>query len=114
LRLETTPGQLRSLLERMRELLRGHAKVDPGAARVRFVGFGESSLDVEIDCRVLIVDLNEFFAVREELYLGIMDLIAQAGTGLAAPARIVYRPPDSGTTEQRPGDTKVVPMRRRD
>lgn len=113
LRQETSPEQLRSLLEKMRALLRGHPKVDPNAARVRFVGFGESSLDVEIDCNVLIRDLHEFFAAREELYLAIMDLIAQAGTGLASPARIVYPPPGSETGQTRPADANVIPTRRR-
>jgi MscS family membrane protein len=104
---------MRSLLDKMRTLLREHPKVDPNAARVRFVGFGESSLDVEIDCNVLIRNVHEFFAVREELYLGIMDLIAQAGTGLASPARIVYRPPEPAPEQTRPGDPNVMPMRRR-
>jgi MscS family membrane protein len=113
LRMETSPDQLRSLLEHIRTLLSQHPKVDPNAARVRFVGFGESSLDVEIDCRVLIVDLHEFFAVREQLYLGIMDLIAQVGSGLAAPARILYQTGDSRMGEQRPGNPNVVAIRPR-
>jgi len=113
LRQETSPDQMRSLLDKMRTLLREHPKVDPNAARVRFVGFGESSLDVEVDCNVLIRNVHEFFAVREELYLGIMDLIAQAGTGLASPARIVYRPPGPAPEQTRPGDPNLMPMRRR-
>ena len=111
LRQETSPDQLRSLLDKMRALLRQHPKVDPNAARVRFVGFGESSLDVEIDCNMLIPNLHEFFAVREELYLGIMDLIVQVGSGLASPARILYEPPDSGRAKQQPEN--VLPIRPR-
>jgi MscS family membrane protein len=107
LRQETSPDQLRSLLAKMRELLRRHPKADPDAARVRFVGFGESSLDVEIDCRILVADLHEFLAIREEMYLGIMDLIAQAGTGLASPARVLYKP-----EQTRPADPNVVAIRR--
>jgi len=113
LRPETSPDQLRSLLESMRKLLREHPKVDPNAARVRFVGFGESSLDVEIDCNVLIPAIHDFFAVREELYLAIMDLIAQAGTTLASPARIIYAPPDTARKETQPADPNVTAIRRR-
>ena len=114
LRPETSPGQLRLLLENMRTLLRQHPKVDPNAARVRFVGFGESSLDVEIDCNVLVPGLHDFLAVREELYLGIMDLIADAGTGLASPARVLYPPPDSVPEQNRAPDTNAsaIPRRR--
>jgi MscS family membrane protein len=98
----------------MRALLRDHPKVDPNAARVRFVGFGESSLDVEIDCYVLISDLHEFFAVREELYLGIMELIVQSGSRLASPARVLYQQPDSSLENTRPGAPNVVPIRQHD
>lgn len=111
LRPETSPQQLRSLLESIRLLLREHPKVDPEAARARFVGFGESSLDVEIDCNVLTPGLHEFFAVREELYLAIMDLIAEAQTGLASPARVVYAPPDSAQEQEHPASPAVT-MRR--
>jgi MscS family membrane protein len=113
LRQETSPDQLRSLLAKMRELLRQHPKADPDAARVRFVGFGESSLDVEIDCRILVADLHEFIAIREEMYLGIMDQIAETGTGLASPARILYKAPDVAPEQARPVDPNVVAMRRR-
>jgi MscS family membrane protein len=112
LRMETTPDQLRSLVDKMRTLLREHPKVDPNAARVRFVGFGESSLDIEIDCYVRTADLHEFFAIREELYLGIMDLMIHTGTRLATPERIVHRPPESGL-EQRPPKPGAAFLRRR-
>jgi MscS family membrane protein len=112
LRPETSPDQLRLLLGQIRALLREHPKVDPTAAHVRFAGFGESSLDVEIDCNVLIPDRHEFFAVREEFYLRIMDLIAQSGSGLASPTRVLYQPPDSPLERKRPPDPNVVPIRR--
>lgn len=112
LRPETTPEQLRSLLDKMRALLRQHPKVDPNAARVRFAGFGESSLDVEIDCNVLTRGIHEFFGIREELYLATMDLIAEAGTGLASPARVIYAPPGSAREQTRTEDPNVTTMRR--
>lgn len=90
LRCETSPDQLRSLLREMRFLLDRHPKVDPSVARVRFVGFGESSLDVEIFCHVLTVDWNEFLGLREELLLQIMEQVAEAGVELAFPSRTVY------------------------
>jgi MscS family membrane protein len=113
LRPETSPDQLRSLLERMRALLRAHPNVDPNAARVRFVGFAESSLDVEIDCNVLIPGLHEFFAVREELYLAIMDLIVEAGTGLASPVRVIHGPPGSEQEQPKLGKEGMTAIRRR-
>ena len=85
-----SPEQLRSLLANIRALLYRNPKVDPDLVRVRLIGFGESSIDVEIYCLVLTGDWNEFLAIREDLLLRIMDLIAGAGADLALPSRAVF------------------------
>lgn len=90
LRHETPSDQLRFLLKEIPALLRRHPKVDPEVARVRFIGFGESSLDIEIHCQILTGVLEEFLAIREELLLQIMDLVARAGVSFAIPARSLY------------------------
>ena len=89
LRHETSADQLRLLLKEIPALLLRHPKVDPRVARVRFVGFGESSLDIQINCHILTGDFNEFLGIREELLLQIMDLVADAGTGFSVPSRTV-------------------------
>jgi MscS family membrane protein len=94
---ETSPEQLRSLLAKMQALLRNDPRVDLNVARVRLIGFGESSLDVEIYCHILTGDWNEFLAIREDLLLRIMDLITDAGTGLAFPSRTLYMSRDQGS-----------------
>lgn len=48
LRYETTPDQLRLILTRLHELLIKHPMVRPEPARVRFVEYAESSLDIEV------------------------------------------------------------------
>jgi len=101
LRHDTSPDQLRSLLKEMPALLRRHPKVNPEVARVRFVGFGESSLDVEIHCHILTGDLDEFLAIREDLLLRIMDLVAGAGAGFAIPSRTLYVTQDQDLDYQR-------------
>lgn len=90
LRHETSPDQLRSLLKEMRALLQRHPKVDPNVARVRFAGFGERGLDVKIHCHILTSEWSEFLAIREELLLRLMDLVAEAGVGFAFPPRVLY------------------------
>jgi len=98
---ETSSEQMRSLLQQIRALLSGHPKVDSDIARVRFAGFGESSLDVEIHCQILTGNLDEFLAIREELLLEIMDLVARSGAGFAIPSRAIYLDQDQGVAEQR-------------
>jgi MscS family membrane protein len=90
LRYETTPDQLRHVLVRLRELLYAHPRIDRDPVRVRFVGFGAYSLDVEIFAYVGTADFNEFLAVREDVYLRIMDAVAASGTGFAFPSQTNY------------------------
>lgn len=96
LRYETTPDQLRWVLVEIRKLLYSHPRVDPDPARIRFVGFGAYSLDLEIFAYVKTTDFGEFLAIREDLYLRIMDIVAASGTGFAFPSQTTYLGRDTG------------------
>jgi hypothetical protein len=96
LRYETTPEQLRYVLTRLRELLLGHPMVDPDPARVRFVGFGAYSLDLDIHAYVRCVDQNAFLAVQEDLFLRMADIVQEAGSGFAFPSQTTYFAHDTG------------------
>jgi MscS family membrane protein len=95
-RYETSPDQVRRLVGRIRELLAAHPKVVQDPLRVRFVGFGPSSLDIEIHTYVGTRDVEEFHAIREELFLRIIDLVAETGTGFAFPSQTLYLGRDRG------------------
>lgn len=101
LRYETTPDQLRFVLIEIKHLLLAHPKVDNEPARVRFVGFGAHSLDVEVFAYVLTTDFDEFLAVREDVYLRIMEIVARSGTGFAFPSQTLYWQRDGGTDPER-------------
>jgi MscS family membrane protein len=101
LRYETTPDQLRHVMAELRKLLLAHPKVSPDPQRVRFVGFGASSLDVEVFAYIETLDFNEFLAVREDLYLRFLDVIAAAGTGFAFPSTTTYLARDGGLDAKR-------------
>ena len=92
LRQETSANDLRSLLKDILALLRRHERVDPLTARVRFMGFSETGLDIEIYCLILTGELSEFLAVREDLLLRVMDVLAASGVGLALPWRTLPGP----------------------
>jgi MscS family membrane protein len=101
LRYETTPDQLRWVLARLRGLLLAHPMVDEDPARVRLKAFGASSLDVEIFAYVATRDWSEFLAVQEDVLLRTMEVLAQAGTGLAFPSQTLYVTRDGGIDAQR-------------
>ncbi len=115
-RYETTPDQLRHLLVEVRRMLYAHPRVDPASARIRFVNFGAYSLDLEIFAYVMTPNYDEFLAVREDIYLRIMDLVEQSGTRFAVPAQTTYLARDAGLDMARreAAESQVDAWRRQD
>jgi MscS family membrane protein len=101
LRYETSADQLRHVLTGLRNLLRADSRVDPMPARVRFVGLGAHSLDLELFAYIRTRDFDEFLGIREELLLAIMDCVAASGTGFAFPSQTIYTTQDRGLDEER-------------
>jgi MscS family membrane protein len=96
LRYDTTPDQLRYVLAEVRKLLLSHPRIESDPARVRFVECNEWSLDLEVFAFVTTTDGNEELAVREDLLLRLMDIVAAAGTGFALPTSTVRLGRDRG------------------
>lgn len=96
IRYETTPAQLRWLVERLEGLLRDHPRILPAPQRVRFVGFGASSLDLELFAYAATTDMDEFTRIRQDVFLAVMEAVAEAGTAFAFPSHTVYTTTDPG------------------
>ena len=101
LRHETSADQLRFVLARIRELLYEHPKVESSSARIRFVRFSGSSLDLDIFAYVLAIDYAVFLEIQEDLLLRIMDIIETSGTGVAFPSQTTYLAKDSGLDSEK-------------
>jgi MscS family membrane protein len=101
LRYETRADQLRYVLAEVRRMLYAHPMVETSSARIRFVRFGGSSLDLEVFAYVLISDYAGFLEVQEDLLLRIMDIIEASGTGVAFPSSTTYLSRDSGLDDAR-------------
>ena len=101
LRYETTDDQLRFVLATLRDMLLAHPRVADDEPRVRFAGFGDFSLNVEIRINIDTSDRNEFRAIREDIYLRAMKIVTDAGTGFAFPSRTVYHARDDGLDAER-------------
>jgi len=99
-RYETTPDQIRYVLVELRRMLYAHPAVDPDPARVRFVGFGSSSLDIDLFVYVNAADYPGFLEVAEDLNLRMMDIVERAGTGFAFPSQTLYVGRDGGLDEK--------------
>ena len=96
LRYETTPEQLRYILAEIRRMLHEHPKVESTSARVRFIGFGNSSLNLEVFAYVYEAEYTAFLPIQEELLLKIMDIVGESGSGFAFPSRTTYLAQDAG------------------
>ncbi len=88
IRYGTSPDQLRNLLGKIRELLGGDSRISPDKAHARFIGFGDSSLDVEVVAYVMTNDRAEFLGIQEDIWLRVMDIVEQSGTGFACPPQV--------------------------
>jgi MscS family membrane protein len=90
LRQETTVDQMQTVLSEIRELLDKHAHVESETARVRFIGIGNTSQNVEIYAYVFAPDYNGFLATQEELLLKILGIVESTGTALALPTQVTH------------------------
>lgn len=101
LRYETTPDQIRYLLVELRSVLYAHPMVSPDPARIRFTGWGATSLKLEVWSYVETPSFDEFLEVREDLLLRMMDIITASGTQLAYPSQTLYFAKDKGVSEEK-------------
>ncbi len=90
LRYGTTPDQLRYVLVEVRKMFYSHPKMLASPARIRFEGFGEHSLDLQVFAFLDVNNPNDFTEVAEDLNLRIMDIVAKAGTEFAIPSQSLY------------------------
>jgi MscS family membrane protein len=67
-----------------------HPSLDHYSVRVRLLGFGTSSFDVEVFAYVYARDWEQFLEVQEGLLLSIMRIVEQTGTQIALPSQVIY------------------------
>jgi len=90
LRYETTAAQLARVTADLRDELARHPQVFQDSCRVRFAGFGASSLDVEVTAWVLAPDYDDSTRVAEELNFAVARVVEGAGARFAYPSQTLY------------------------
>ena len=86
----TSEPQVRRVVADIEAMLRANPMVWPEPVVAKLLAFGPSSLDVEVLCWFRTSDYGEFRELRQEALLGIMRIVAEAGTSLAFPTRTVH------------------------
>ena len=87
---DTTDEQLRTVMAGMEKVLRDHPKVWPETVVVRFIGFGEASLEIEVLCWFATTDYDRFRDYRQDALLGFFDVAEKAGVSFAFPAPVHF------------------------
>ena len=101
---ETTPAQMREVLQSIRELMVADPRVETEGSRARFVRLGPSSLDIDVYAYVRAETYSEFLGVQEDLLLRILDIVEHAGTSVAFPTQTLYLKPDGAPAAPQPKD----------
>lgn len=91
----SSPQQVLSVVQAIREMLRAHELIEQDSVVVQFVAFNESSLDIMIICFINTPVWADFQAARQDINLKIMDLLAERGVSVAFPSRTVFVQPAS-------------------
>ena len=88
----TSDEQLRAVMAGMEKVLRDHPKIWPETIIVRFVGFGDASLEIEVLCWFQTSDYDRFRDYRQDALLGFFDVAEKAGVSFAFPAPVLMQP----------------------
>ena len=87
LALQTSESSVRSVLQELRQMLMTMDRVSEDSSRVRLIGFGEFSIDVEVFAHIGTKDWNEFLAIAEDINLGVVSVLGKVGAKFAEPPR---------------------------
>jgi MscS family membrane protein len=86
----TSAATIRVLRDEIDRVLRAHPKTWPDRVVVRFFEFGAYALNIEAFCWIQTTSIDEFRAVREALFLQIMEVVERNGAAFAFPTQTVH------------------------
>ena len=81
---DTTPDQVRALLDNIKKILAGNPKLEAGGAPVYLSNVEKDALDLEVSAYVLTRNGDEFNEIKQDLYLRILDAVEAVGTKVAS------------------------------
>jgi len=86
----TTPDQMRSLVQRIEDYLRGNPAINQEFLMVKFTAFGPSSLDILVYCFTETTDWVQHLQARQDVQLAVMDMVEDLGLSIAFPTQTVH------------------------
>ena len=103
------------MLTQLQSLLLAHPKLLEEKAQVRFMKYGDYSLDLEIFAYVDTGNWYDFFEIQQDVLLQVKDIVELAGTDFAFPSQTTYISQDSGVDQERSraAETEVQTWRKK-
>jgi MscS family membrane protein len=98
LRYDTTPEQLKAVLNGIRTMLGQEERVHDEPMRVRFTDFDSDAILVKINSFVKTTDFSEFLEIAEELNFRVMEIVRDSGAQFALPGRALYMESEPSST----------------
>ena len=90
LRYDTNVKQIQTVVSNVRTQLLEDGSVEPSSVRVRFLGFGPSSLNVDVSAYVNAPDWSHFLEIQEGLLFAVMETVQRAGAQIALPSQTLH------------------------
>ncbi len=81
------PGQLSQILEEMRTLFQAHSDVIEDTVSIRLSRIDNATAIFRTDANIQTTDYQKFLAVAEELNLGIIKVVTEAGASFSGPSK---------------------------
>ena len=94
--------QMRSILANVRQLMQDHGQVMDDTVSVRFEDIADANAILRVDAGVATTNYQEFLAVAEDLNLGMLDIVEQAGSRFTGPAQVHQEPQKSTSGDEGP------------
>ncbi len=90
LRYDTTPQQLRTVMDNILEMLQQHERLHDEPLRVRFAEFDDDAILVKIHSFMKTTEFTESLEIGEDLNFRILEIVHAAGAKFALPGKSIY------------------------
>ena len=89
LRYDTSGEQMRTIIAGIEKMARAHEKVIASTVRVRFTEFTENAMIIKARIYVDESDFSNYLAVVDDLNMGIIEIVENAGAHFAQGAKTI-------------------------
>jgi len=87
---DTSPDQMRLLVQQIEDYLRANSDINQEFVMVKFTEMGASSLDILVYCFTVTTDWVKHLQARQDVQLAVMDLVEGMGLGIAFPTQTLH------------------------